>query len=82
MISESERRDYEGHPDYYKGSGSHPIEVFEIIDQFGLDFYLGNVVKYIARAGRKSGNTKRQDLEKAAHYIDEAIIRLGGNHES
>lgn len=66
------------HPDYYKGDNEDgkAIEVFDIIDQFvGGDFYLGNVLKYVCRAGKKSKETKRQDLEKALHYIKEAIKR-------
>ena len=67
------------HPDYYKGSNKDgkAIEVFDIIDQFvDGDFYLGNVLKYVCRAGKKSKETKRQDLEKALHYIKEAIKRI------
>ena len=66
------------HPDYYKGDNEDgkAIEVFDIIDQFvDGDFYLGNVLKYVCRAGKKSKETKRQDLEKALHYIKEAIKR-------
>lgn len=67
------------HPNYYKGNcpDGKSIEVFDIVDQFvGGDFYLGNVLKYVCRAGKKSKETKRQDLEKALHYIKEAIKRL------
>lgn len=67
------------HPEYYKGTndGGRSIEVFDIIDQFvNGDFYLGNVLKYVCRAGKKSKETKRQDLEKALHYIKEAIKRV------
>lgn len=67
------------HPDYYKGNSpdGKSIEVFDIVDQFvGGDFYLGNVLKYVCRAGKKSKGTKKQDLEKALHYIKEAIKRL------
>ncbi len=67
------------HPDYYKGNSpdGKSIEVFDIVDQFvGGDFYLGNVLKYVCRAGKKSKETKKQDLEKALHYIKEAIKRL------
>lgn len=66
------------HPDYYKGDNEDgkAIEVFDVIDQFvGGDFYLGNVLKYVCRAGKKSKETKKQDLEKALHYIKEAIKR-------
>lgn len=67
------------HPDYYKGNSpdGKSIEVFDVVDQFvGGDFYLGNVLKYVCRAGKKSKETKKQDLEKALHYIKEAIKRL------
>lgn len=72
------------HPDYYKGEiNGKSIEVFDIIDQFvSGDFYLGNVLKYICRAGKKSKETKKQDLEKAAHYIQEAIKRCENNDDS
>lgn len=66
-------------PNYYKGNSpdGKSIEVFDVIDQFvDGDFYLGNVLKYVCRAGKKSKETKKQDLEKALHYIKEAIKRL------
>lgn len=81
-IPEGHRRDEEPkepvHPDYYKGDNKDgkSIEVFDIIDQFvNGDFYLGNVLKYVCRAGKKSKETKKRDLEKALHYITEAIKR-------
>lgn len=76
--SEKNHRDEPVHPDYYKGNNKDgkAIEVFDIIDQFvDDDFYLGNVLKYVCRAGKKSKETKKQDLEKAMHYIMEAIKR-------
>jgi hypothetical protein len=77
-IPEGHRRDEPVHPNYYKGNNKDgkAIEVFDIIDQFvDGDFYLGNVLKYVCRAGKKSKETKKQDLEKAMHYIMEAIKR-------
>lgn len=77
-IPEGHRRDEPKHPNYYKGNNKDgkAIEVFDIIDQFvDGDFYLGNVLKYVCRAGKKSKETKKQDLEKALHYIMEAIKR-------
>ena len=58
-------------PDYYKGTNG--MQVFDIIDAYGLDFYLGNVVKYVCRAGKKEGNTKRKDLEKARAYLNRVL---------
>lgn len=67
------------HPNYYLAAtrDSRQIEVFEVIDAFvGGDFYLGNVLKYVCRAGRKPQNAKEADLRKAIHYLEEAIKRL------
>jgi hypothetical protein len=53
-----------------------PIEPFTIIDAFGLDFYRGNALKYLLRAGRKPGQDEIQELEKAKDYLDQAIARV------
>jgi len=42
-------------------------EPWDVIDDWKLNYFLGNAIKYIARADRK-GN-KMQDLEKAIQYI-------------
>lgn len=52
-----------------------PFSPFDIIDAFGLDFYAGNVLKYLLRAGRKPGVNGVEDLEKARHYLTELIDR-------
>ena len=53
-------------------------ESIDVIQGWGLDFCLGNCVKYIARAGHKNSTYKRQDLQKAAWYLDRAITSLTG----
>jgi Protein of unknwon function (DUF3310) len=58
------------YPSHYTFSDIEPIDVIEAW-QFG--FHLGNVLKYIARAGRK-GN-RLADLRKAAWYLDREIRR-------
>ena len=58
------------HPGYYQGGG---IETIDIIEAFGLDFCLGNAVKYILRAGKKSPETFGEDLKKAVWYLNRAI---------
>lgn len=52
----------------------------KVIEDWGLDFYLGNTLKYIARAGRKGGNAEKEieDLNKAKQYIDFKIESLKG----
>lgn len=54
------------HPDYYQGNG---YEVLDIIDDFELNFNLGNVLKYVLRSGRKNSELKEEDLEKALFYL-------------
>ena len=52
----------------------HKIEVIEIIDDYKLNFNLGNAVKYILRAPYKG--VQIQDLKKAAQYLEFEINRL------
>jgi len=56
------------HPSHYtKGK----FEVIDVIEDWQLNFNLGNVVKYLARANYK-GN-KKEDLEKALWYLTREI---------
>ena len=55
-------------PSYYKRGG---IDVWDFIRDQGLNFHLGNAVKYIARAGYKE--SKIQDLRKAIHYLQNEL---------
>lgn len=61
------------HPSHYN-LGKY--EVIDVINDWCLNFNLGNVIKYIARAGIKSENTLIQDLKKAQFYLDYEINRL------
>ena len=62
------------HPKHYcEGRKYEPIEV---IEDWKLDFCLGNAVKYISRAGRKDETKTIEDLEKAKWYIDREIRNL------
>tara|TARA_Y100000389_G_C17033597_1_gene304627 strand:+ start:245 stop:433 length:189 start_codon:yes stop_codon:yes gene_type:complete len=58
------------HPQHYGGE-DNPYEAIKVIESWDLNFNLGNVVKYISRAGKKD-NTK-QDLEKALWYLKREI---------
>jgi len=62
------------HPKHY-GGANNEYEAIKVIDAWGLDFTLGNVVKYISRAGKKSENAL-EDLRKASWYLDHAIKKL------
>lgn len=58
-------------PNHYRTSSG--VELFEVTDD--LNFNLGNVVKYVFRAGRKSDNIL-EDLKKAQTYLQREIERL------
>ena len=64
------------HPLHYGGS-ENPFEAIKIIDYYNLDFSLGNVIKYVLRAGQKNGNTMEQDLKKAKWYLDHYLEKTG-----
>ena len=67
---------FNSRPEYYGGKDS-TYEVFSVLESWKLDkdFYLGNVLKYLARAGKKSFN-KKEDLEKALVYLQRRIDTL------
>jgi len=64
------------HPDHYGGE-NNPYEAIKINEAWGLDFHLGNVVKYISRAGKKSENAL-EDMRKAKWYLDRWLEIRGG----
>lgn len=49
-------------------------EVIDIIDDWQLEFYEGQVIKYVARAKHK-GN-ELQDLKKAQFYLNRLIKKM------
>lgn len=61
------------HPAHYGGS-ENTYEAIKVIEAWHLGFNLGNVVKYISRAGKK-GN-KLEDLKKAQWYLQREIEKL------
>lgn len=64
------------HPAHYT---SGKIEVIDFIEDKELNFNLGNVVKYVARCGRKKSSGKSmdakalEDLKKAQWYLNREI---------
>ena len=69
--SRSVTTDTVNHPPHYKVGG---IETIDFIEAKGLDYHLGNVIKYISRSDHK-GN-KKDDLLKAQWYLTRAINNL------
>ena len=58
------------HPNYCSRGG---IEAIDIIEAYGLNFNLGNVIKYIVRAGHKDGEDTLTALQKAEWYLNREI---------
>lgn len=67
-------REAVNHPAHY-GGAENPYEAIKVIEAWDLNFNLGNVVKYICRAGKKDQNPLLGDLEKAREYLDFEIER-------
>ena len=61
--------DLVNHPPHYKSGG---IETIDFIEAKDLNYRLGNVIKYVSRAGKKASDPV-QDLEKAAWYLQREI---------
>jgi hypothetical protein len=59
------------HPPHYGGE-DNTYEAIKVIEAWNLDFSLGNVIKYISRAGKKSPDLV-EDLKKARWYLDRSI---------
>ena len=59
-------------PSHYQGT----IQPIDLINAQDLNFNLGNVVKYVCRAGKKQGENILSDLEKAKDYINFEIERV------
>lgn len=59
-------------PPHYQGT----IQPIDLINAQDLNFNLGNVVKYVCRAGKKQGENTLSDLEKAKDYINFEIKRV------
>lgn len=57
-------------PPHYTDGG---VDTLKFIEAKDLNFRLGNVVKYVSRAGKKAGADPVQDLEKARFYLEREI---------
>ena len=62
-------------PNHYKAGEFDVISFCQIHD---INFELGNVIKYVTRAGRKENNSELQDLFKAREFLNRRIKYLRG----
>jgi len=63
------------HPTHYGGKGN-VYEAIKVIEAWELDFCLGNVIKYISRAGKKDSTKELEDLNKALWYLNRRIEQI------
>jgi len=71
----SEKKETVNHPEHY-GGAENPYEAIKVIENWDLDFHLGNTVKYISRAGKKYPEKELEDLLKAQWYLNRKIENL------
>lgn len=69
--------DVVNHPPHYKSDSG--IESIDVIEGFGLNFHLGNVIKYILRHNKKG--KPLEDLKKARWYLDREIEKMEGQEQ-
>lgn len=64
-------------PDHYGGK-NNSYEVIKVCEAWGKmnDAYLFNVIKYVARSGKKDKSKELEDLKKAKWYLDRKIKKM------
>jgi nucleoside 2-deoxyribosyltransferase len=65
--------DMVNHPSHYTAGG---IETKDFIRAKGLNYNLGNAVKYITRSGKKPTACPIEDLRKAVFYLNDEIEHM------
>lgn len=58
---------------HYQQDGIEPIEY---IMSHNMNFNIGNVIKYVTRAGKKQGEPIEKDLQKAIDYLKFELERV------
>ena len=59
------------HPAHYKVGG---VETIDFIEAKGLNYHLGNVIKYITRADHKGDRV--ENLRKAKWYLERELSKV------
>lgn len=72
-VTDQQRHNGDYTMDYYN---TGKIEVMDFIEDQQLGYSLGNVIKYVARAGKKDPNKTIEDLKKAQWYLNRYIANL------
>ena len=62
-------------PSHYKAG---EFDVIAFCQLHNINFDLGNVIKYVTRAGKKENNSELQDLNKAMEYLKRRVEFIKG----
>jgi len=65
-------------PAHYESGKISPLD---FIEDKGLNFHLGNALKYIVRAGKKDPSKLVEDLDKAMFYLQRHIEKVDESYE-
>jgi hypothetical protein len=71
------KTDIINHPPHYTFG---KFEVIDVIEDWKLNYHLGNAIKYIARAGKKHPLSILTDLKKAEWYLKREIENVEKNY--
>ena len=77
IVENSNIKEMVNGPQHYGGK-DNVYEVIKVCEAWGLDkdAYLFNVVKYVARAGKKDPQKELEDLKKAIFYLQRKVENL------
>jgi hypothetical protein len=63
-------------PNHYRGN--RRFEPIDVIEDWQLNYRLGNALKYISRNGRKPGEDPAEGIKKAIWYLERELETLRG----
>lgn len=66
-------------PNHYRELGAY--SALHVVEKWGLNYLLGNSLKYMQRAGKKPGATALTDLRKARWYLQRQLHILAPDEE-
>ena len=65
-------------PEHYQNGKDY--DLIDVIKHYNINFNLGNVIKYVCRAGKKENEI--QDLQKAIDYLERELYYLENDDHS
>ena len=78
LMFEIEEKEMIDHPSHYN-MGKY--EAIDVIEDWQLNFNLGNTIKYISRAGHKDKDKTIEDFKKSLWYLQREINNLEGKYD-